>query len=114
MIFDHTNFVIEEKYLTNISSTNNITDCFLATEKDIDGLLFYNIPLLHIRRSDDFFSVEVDLYLLRPVNGVYQEIKSYGTFSFADYASRTYAEIINDITNEDKQNIKLFLLHRNI
>lgn len=114
MIFKHTNFVIEEKYLTNISVSNNITDCVFVTEKDMDGLLAYNIPLLHLRRLDDFFNDEVDLYLLRPVDGEYKEIKSYGTYSFADYAAITYTEILNDITVDDKNNINTFLLHRQV
>lgn len=102
--------------LTETACTTGLTNGYLVTNKDIPSLLAFNIPLIQLRNNESIefeFFPKVSVYLLRPVNNVYKDIKLY---NIVDYFSvdKLTNNVLNDLTNEDKENIKSFLLHISI
>lgn len=105
---------LNERHISVVYTENNTTP--QLHEDDLQSLLEYNVPVIEFIRESNFFSINIEVYLLRPKNGVYDVVKNLDIYASDDI--ETYNKLIKDtylsFTDEDKENIKLFLLHRKL
>lgn len=106
------NFDYQNVFTFSVDGT--ILETTPLKETDFQALIQYNVPVIVIKRElVDSFSNEICIHLHRPENSVYKKVETLGTIYYdPDELNIMMKKCYDTFSNEDKDNIKAFHVHR--